>query len=220
MRRTYTQKGLTLVEVMVALMVFALIAAACVYALQMGVNSREQLEAADADLKEVQLARILIKEDLAQVVNRSVRDSFGVAKPSAFAGGQITFGGRAEDDEEILVEFVRGGWLNPNAQNPRSTLQHVQYIFTDGALVRRARLYLDETENADVIERVLFAELDDASADFLSGQNRGELEWADAWPVSGAASGPPKAVRISLSSEKLGDLEQLFWIGDVGAPAS
>ena len=209
------QRGMTLVEVMVALMVFALIATASVYALRLGVDSRDQLDAADRELREIQLARILMKEDLAQIVDRPVRDPFGVAKPASFAGGQIVFGGRVEDDEKILVEFVRAGWLNPNAQNPRSSLQHVEYVFRDGALVRRARLYLDETDNADVIERVLFDNIDDASAAFLNGESRGELEWIDAWPVSGLASSPPRAIEITTQSKTMGDLRQLFWIGDL-----
>lgn len=217
MTRHAKQHGLTLVEVMIALLVFALIASASVYALRLGVDSRDQLSEVDANLRALQLARVLIKDDLAQVVNRPVRDEFGVAKPAAFSGGQITFGSRAEDDEQILVEFVRGGWLNPNASDPRSTLQHIKYIFRQGTLWRRSYDYLDETENANFSERVLFDNLEDASASFLNGEFRGEPQWADAWPLGPGETAGPKAIAIDLTPENGTPFRQLFWIGSIGA---
>ncbi len=208
------QRGMTLPEVLVALLVFAAIASASVYALRLGVDSRDQLAAADAELKAFQIARTLIKEDLAQVTRRKVRDEFGEIGPAAFRGNLVTFGGRVEDDENVLMAFVRDGWVNPGAHAPRSALQYVEYIFRDGALIRRARIYLDEAAQSDVIERVLFDGLEGASAAFLVGEERGELAWADIWPVS-AASAPPPAVALRLEWPDRAPLEQRFWIGEM-----
>jgi len=215
--RVQSQKGVTLPEVLISLLIFALIASASVYALRLGVDSREQLSAADQQLKKLQIARILIKEDLAQVVARPARDEFGGLSPVYFAGGQTSFAGRAEDDEKILVSFTRGGWLNARAATPRSTLQHVEYIFKGGAIIRRARIYLDEAPNAEIVERVLFDGLTGANAQFLIGEFRGELDWADVWPVSGGAQRPPRAVALVLEQGGSETLRQLFWIGEVGA---
>lgn len=209
------QKGFTLPEVMIALLVFAAIASASVYALRLGVDSRDQLASADARLKAFQIARTLIKEDLAQVAARNVRNEYGQLLPAAFRGNIVEFGGSVEDDETLLLAFVRKGWLNPNADAPRSSLQYVEYILKDGALIRRARVYLDEASQSDMIERVLFEGLEDASASFLIGETRGELEWADIWPVSGAAR-PPSAVALTLTFADETSLEQRFWIGDLG----
>lgn len=207
--------GFTLPEVLIALLIFSLIATASIYSLRLGIDSRDQLTAVDQTLKELQIARILMKEDLAQVVSRPVRDEFGIANPVFFHGGQITFGGRAADDEKTLVSFVRGGWQNPRAASPRSALQHVEYIFKGDALIRRAWVYLDQTSNSEMTERVLFNQLDDARAEFLTGEFRGELEWADAWPVTGD-TGAPRAVAIIITQQGKAPLRQLFWIGDVG----
>lgn len=209
------QKGFTLPEVMIALLVFAAIASASVYALRLGVDSRDQLAAADERLKAFQIARTLIKEDLAQTALRSVRDEFGQRVPAAFRGNIVEFGGRVEDDETLLLAFVRNGWRNPNADAPRSSLQYVEYILKGGALIRRARVYLDETSQSDIVERVLFEGLEDASASFLIGETRGELEWADIWPVSGASQ-PPPAVSLTLTWPDEAPLEQRFWVGDIG----
>lgn len=215
MTRQRRQNGFTLPEVMIALLVFAAIASTSVYALRLGVDSRDQLAAADERLKAFQIARTLIKEDLAQVTARNVRDEFGQLLPAAFRGNIVEFGGRVEDDETLLLAFVRNGWRNPNADAPRSSLQYVEYILKDGALIRRARVYLDEAAQSDVMERVLFDDLEDASVLFLIGENRGELEWADIWPVSGAAK-PPSAVLLTLTWSDQAPVEQRFWIGELG----
>lgn len=214
--RVQSQKGVTLPEVLISLLIFALIASASVYALRLGVDSREQLSAADDQLKKLQIARILIKEDLAQVVARPARDEFGGLSPVYFSGGQTLFASRAEDDEKILVSFTRGGWLNARAAAPRSALQHIDYVFKGDAIVRRARIYIDEAPNAEFVERVLFDRLTGASAQFLIGEFRGELDWADAWPVSGGAQRSPRAVALVLEQGGTQTLRQLFWIGELG----
>ena len=222
------QKGLTLAEVMVALLIFSLIAASSVYALRLGVESRDQLEAADDELKRLQLARLLIKEDLAQITPRPARDEFGIAPASVFFGGEVVFSGRREDDERILLSFVRGGWVNPGAVSPRSALQHVEYVFTGGALVRRARAFVDETQASEGFERVLFDNLDEAYTEFLVGEVRGDLDWADAWPLDGAVIGGagggadaslPRAVALVMRMEEGAPLlRQYFWLGELGLP--
>lgn len=219
MSRVREQQGLTLPEVLIALLIFAMISASSVYALRLGVDSRDQLAAADEELKTLQIARILMKEDLAQAVLRSTRDEFGVRRLNVFEGGQAAFGGRIEDDETILLSFVRAGWINPGALAPRSALQRVEYVFRDGAVIRRAHAFMDETSNTDRLERIVFDGLTDARAEFLNGEFRGELVWAEAWPVSGQL-GAPRAVALTLEWEDAEPLRQLFWIGDLGEGGS
>jgi len=207
------QSGFTLPEVLVALLIFSLIAAASVYALRLGVNARDQLGEADDALRELQLARMLIKEDMAQIVLRHVRDEFGDPAPAAFQGGRDIRRGRVEDDERILMSFTRAGWINPDARAPRSALQYVEYVRRGDQLIRRARLYLDDAGGGERIERVLFEGVEEAGVEFLSGEFRGALEWASEWPVPGATSAPP-AIALTISNEAVRDLRQLFWIGE------
>lgn len=213
--RAVRQRGMTLPEVLIALLVFTAIAAASVYALRLGVDSRDQLAAVDEELKTFQIARTILKDDLAQATQRRVRDEFGDSREAAFLGNLESFGARREDDERLLIGFVRSGWLNPGAEDPRSALQYVEYVFRNGALIRRARAYLDEAANADVTERVLIEDLETVQASFFLREERGELEWVDIWPVSGNAP-PPRAVSLVIEREGRAPLRQLFWIGDIG----
>ena len=215
-RRRSRQHGLTMIEVMMALLVFSIVAAASVYTLRLGVDARDQLTQADDTLKDIQLARILIKEDLAQAVVRTTRDEFGVASPSPFQGGRNVVRTRIEDDERILVSFTRAGWINPRAAAPRSALQYVEYVLVGDEVIRRARIYLDDAGDSARQERVLFRGVEDAQVEFLSGEFRGELEWATEWPLPGAARAIPRAVAVTVNAEGLGELRQFFWIGEVG----
>ncbi|MCK5745879.1 MAG: type II secretion system minor pseudopilin GspJ [Oricola sp.] len=214
MTARHRQKGMTLPEVLIALLVFAAIAGTSVYALRLGVDSRDQLARADANLKAFQIARTLIKEDMAQVTPRRVRNEFGDMEETVFRGNLESFGARREDDERLLAAFVRGGRINPDAAAPRSALQYVEYVYRNGALIRRSRAYLDEASRADVSERVLFDDLVDARAAFLLGEDRGELQWADICPVAGG-SPPPRAIALTIEREDETPLRQLFWIGAV-----
>jgi len=207
------EQGLTLVELLVALLVFSFVASASVYALRLSVDARDQLSAADRRIAEIQIARILLKEDLAQIVNRRVRDEFGDPTSAAFRGGTEMRLRNPVPGETLLMGFVRVGWANPGADAPRSSLQYVEYLEKDGALVRRIRPFLDDARGQPHFDRVLISDAKGIEARFLAGELRGELEWAASWPLPGGDSGPPRAVSISFSTKRFGDLREDVWIG-------
>ncbi len=216
------QKGLTLVELLIALLVFAFIASAAVYALRLSVNARDQLAAVNSEIGEIEIARMVMKEDFALSVPRPVRDAYGAPAGPAFLGGMETLRRPSVLGERLLVAFVRSGWSNPEAAAPRSSLQYVEYIEKDGALIRRSRAYLDDARGQTPVERVLIAEAGAVSVSFLAGQTPSDLLWAEGWPapgISGASSGSPKAVAVTATLPRLGEVRQLFWIGEMAAPA-
>lgn len=207
------QKGLTLIELLVAMLVFSFIASISVYALRLSVDARDQLSAADKRVAEIQIARILLKEDLAQAVNRPVRDEFGTSTGAAFRGGTEMRLRNPVPGETLLMGFVRAGWANPGAEAPRSSLQYVEYLEKDGALVRRIRPYLDDARGQPHYDRILIADAYDIEATFLAGEARGELDWAATWPLPGAGGALPRAVSVSFSSKRFGRLSEYVWIG-------
>lgn len=215
------QKGLTLVELLVALLVFSFVAAAGVYALRLGVNARDQLAAADRRIAEIEIARIMLKEDLAQIVNRRARDEFGDPAVAAFRGGLEMRLRNPVPGETLLMGFVRGGWANPGDEAPRSSLQYVEYLEKDGALVRRIRPFVDDARGQPHYDRVLIADARNIEARFLAGEIRGELDWVTSWPAPGAAGFAPEAVSLAFATRRFGPLTLHAWIGraDEGAGA-
>lgn len=210
------QRGLTLPELLIALLIFAMISGVSVYALRLAVEGREQLETADATIRDMQIARLIIKQDLGGVAMRVVRDEFGAPYPSAFIGGVGLAFRRPVDGETLLLAFVRRGWDNPGEAAPRASLQAVEYLLVGDKLVRRARPYLDDAAGQPRAERVLIDGVSEASIYFYAGEVNGRFDWSEMWPRGcvGATCPPPKAIRMSLTTKRYGALEQLFWIGE------
>lgn len=213
------QRGVTLPELLVALFIFAMISGAGVYALRLAVDGREQLERADSELREWQIARMIIRQDLAQLAERTVRDEFGQPQAGPFIGG-IGFAGRLPvENETPLAGFVRRGWVNPGNAAPRSSLQYVEYVLKGDDIVRRTRPYLDDARGQPETDRVLFSGVSNVEFSFLAGETSEGLQWADAWPGPGARGFAPRAVRLVFATDRLGEVEQLFWIGDLSETA-
>lgn len=210
------QHGLTLVELLVAMLVFSFVASASVYALRLSINARDQLEAADGRIAEIEIARIVLKEDLAQIVDRPARDEFGDKARAAFRGGAEIRLRNPVPGETLLMGFVRGGWANPGGDAPRSSLQYVEYLEKNGALVRRIRPFLDAARGQPQYDRILISDARDIEVRFLAGEIRGELDWAASWPLPGAGSAPPQAVSLRFVSDRFGALRDDFWIGRIG----
>lgn len=207
------QSGVTLPELLVALFVFALISSVGVYVLRLAVDGREQLTETDDALREWQLARIIIRQDLMQIVDRPVRNEFGETQGGVVIGG-IGFSGRTpESGETPLVGFTRAGWANYDPQTPRSTLQYVEYIQKDDRIVRRTRVFLDDARDQPKRDRTLFKGVSDVSFEFLLNEGARGLEWTENWPAGGTRA--PRAVRLRFQTDKFGEIEQLFWVGSL-----
>jgi general secretion pathway protein J len=208
------QRGLTLPELLIALLIFALISGAAVYALRLSVEGRQQLEEADNDIRDMQIARLIIKQDLASIVLRTVRDEFGKPYPASFLGGDGLSFLPHVDGERLLMSFVRRGWDNPDDLAPRPSLQAVEYLMVGDALVRRTRPYLDDARGQKRTDRVLLGDVSSVRLSFFAGgETSAGLTFVDLWPAPQGVGDAPQAIRLALDTKRFGALEQLFWIG-------
>lgn len=186
-------RGFTLVEMLVALLVFGLLSVAGVSVLVYAADNRDVISARMERLGEFQRARGLLKADLSQAAMRRVRQGNGAAARDAFVGNRLGNPGP-------LFAFVRRGWANPDAE-PRASLQYVEYRLVDGQLERSARGALDGV--APAAPQVMLTGIEDAA---IAYRYRGE--WLDGWP--GGAETMPQAVRLDLELDGIGRVEQLF----------
>ena len=209
-----SQRGLTLPELLIALLVFAMISGAAVYALRLSIEGREQLEEADRDIRGMQMMRLILKQDLAGFVDRRVRDEFGNKYPASFLGGDGLSFRPPVDGERLLMAFVRRGWTNPDDAAPRSSLQAVEYLIIGENLVRRVRPYLDDARGQPRTDRVLVENVSNFKIDFFTGQETGAgLVYSALWPAPQGTGEAPEAIRISFTTPRFGEIEQIFWVG-------
>ena len=191
--------GLSLVEVLVALAVFALLAAAAVGVLAWAAGQQGAVRARMDRIAELQRAHALLQADLGQVVLRRVRDADGQLSRNAFRAAP-------PDDRRLpLLGFVRGGWDNPDAA-PRPSLQYVEYQLVRDRLERRTRPALDGTEPGP--PQVVLAGVRAVRTGFYSHR-----QWSDGW--TGGATALPQAVMVEVELADLGTVRQLFLLPGV-----
>ncbi|MEP6785766.1 MAG: type II secretion system minor pseudopilin GspJ [Sphingomonadales bacterium] len=141
-RRGSTEDGFTLVEMMVALFIFGLLAAAGVALLSVGVRAQaaatHELEAT-ARLRRMS---VLLANDMAQIVPRTARSGDG-AVLRAFTGNDGT-------SNPLVMGYVRAGWSNPDG-SMRAGVQRVDLVLSEGRLERHGYRSVDGTSPAAVI---------------------------------------------------------------------
>lgn len=188
-------RGFSLVEVLVAVVVFALLSAAGVAVLAYAVDQhgivRERLDR----VQEFQRARALLRADLGQAAPRRARRADGSVPAQALVGtaGDAVAG-------MPLVALVRRGWSNHD-EAPRASLQYVEYRLVEQRLERRTRPAVDGAALGK--PQVVLAGVHGARALY---HYRGQ--WLDGWP--GGADAVPAAIRLQLELDGLGDVEQWF----------
>jgi general secretion pathway protein J len=190
------EHGFILVELVVALFIFALISAGGVSLLGYSVGVQAAAGERLDDVAAIRRVGALLTADLAQATPRISRDAEG-RQQVAFEGGTGAPG-------EVALAFVRRGWSN-EAGEARSSLQKVEYRLKDGVLLRRTWPMVDGSEArppAPVLKGVRSLVL----------RYRIGGEWRERWD-SKRPDALPKAVEAVIDVDGTGPVRQLFLTG-------
>ena len=191
-----SRSGFTLIEVMIALLIFALLAAAGVLVLSQSIDNRFVVKAATDRTAELQRLRASLSADLGQAAPRRVRAANGQPAFSTILA--------AEAPGDPLLVLVRAGWSNPDGR-PRASLQRVEYRLVEDRLERRVYPYLDGARPGP--PQVLYQGVSAPTLAFIS-------EGAEAPRFLPSPGRPlPDAVRLDLTLEGYGPVRQLFVVG-------
>ena len=186
-RMRHAEAGVTLVETLVALFVIALMATAGAVMTNQSLRGARAVETRGAAAAELSTALSLISADLAAYADRSSQDASGAEPPNAFEGYAPRHDGR-------LMIFVRNGWENP-AGDVRGDLQRVEYLFRDGALIRRSWQAPDPGPNTDFVDQTLLSGIQKIDAQFGRAD-----EWQSEWGAAISASrAAPQKVELKIS---------------------
>lgn len=183
MRRN-RRAGFTLVEILVALFIFAIIGLIGTQ-LVGRVTKQQTLLAGRGDrVMEIQRAMQVMKRDFMQINQRSIRDGLGDLR------GALVL------DDDNLLEFTRLGWRNPLRQ-PRPDEQRVAYRFDEREKVL-ARLFwpvLDRAQDSEPVRQILLTDVERAEFSIIGSDG----SRSDYWPrVAQATPGAVQAAAILL----------------------
>lgn len=185
------QRGYTLVEVLIAVTVFAILAGTVYAALNTLSQAAFVHRERSAELAELQRALVRLETDLRQLTVRPVRASDRQLLP-ALAGqaGQL--------------EATRAGWANPQ-QHRRSQLQRFAWSANRDRLVRTSWSVTDRTPATPAVAEEVLAGLEALEFGYYSADGR----WLEQWPEDGASAGLPRAVRYRMETTGFGQVERI-----------
>jgi general secretion pathway protein J len=179
-------RGFTLIELVVALFIAAIMFLFGYRALSQAISSRKEVEEQSARLQALQTTMRILEQDFELAEPRPVRNTIGDGYMAAFSAAgtsgigsvstQLT-GTSLKGQSAPLVSLTRVGWTNPVGIQ-RSEMQRVTYTIENGSLTRSYYPVLDATEAVLPVKRVLIEHVKSFTLRFMdAGHN-----WQTSWP--------------------------------------
>lgn len=195
--------GFTLLEVLVALGIFALFSAMAYGSLVRLLENRERLEIERAFWREISLLYTRMQDDFTQARERRVRDT----------DGQLLFAfiGQPTGPSAISppsVELTRGG--APTGVSGRPDLQRIGYRLADGVLYRLTWPVLDRAPGTRPLAVPVFEHVEEFQVRFY------ENTWLNQWPPQPQQPGVPalpRAVEVTIVHRSRGKFTRTFLVG-------
>lgn len=193
--------GFTLLEVLVAVAIFAIVGMMAMGGYNELITQSERVDGSAARIRAVQSAMLRIGQDFATLEPRPVRQALGEEFDPALSAGESA-------DE--LIELTHSGWSNP-AGIARPTLQRVAYRLQDNKLRRDYWPVLDRTMNVDPVSAVMLDGVESVTLRFMGA----DRDWKEQWPPLGYSGRDarfvrPLAVEITLELEDWGKITRII----------
>lgn len=187
--------GFTLLELLIATALLALVSAMAYGGLNSLLRSNEQVEQRLARFEALRFAINQLTTDLQQAVLRPVNDPLGQIEPALVV-----------DPQDLhRFDFTHLGWLNPLGRT-RGTAQRVSYRLEGTDWVRIRWLVLDAQDDGAAVRDTVLAGVDRFEVRVLDFNNA----WHRSWPLPQMPPDAlPKVVEVTLLLPDLGEITRL-----------
>ena len=203
------QRGFTLLEVLIAVTITAVIGLGVWQVINGVVNSRDRVNELAEQFDGLQRSMLLLERDIMQVVNRPARDIYGDFQPALSS--------RADDFSLLLT---RQGWRNPLGIR-RSGLQRVGWEYTGSELRRRYWPMVDQGQEDDSRDVLLLEGVKRLEIRFLDANRSWQPQWPTDEVMAGLTPGSrpdiplPLGMEVTLEHERFGSLVRTFALPDL-----
>ncbi len=193
-------KGFTLIEILIALTVFAILATITSSSLYYAFTTRTRVNAQAERLNALQLAVSIIQQDISQTVERAIRGNEMHLFP-VFVG------------QPQYLELTRDGNVNPQSLEKRSSLKRIALVCIDGSLLHRTWPSLDPANRKTYEDKVLLENVTNCHFNYLNQSLQLLPEWREQAVTQNQGKEPlPKAIQINITLQEWGEMNLLFII--------
>jgi general secretion pathway protein J len=199
MKTSSFAKGFTLLELLIALSIFSVMAAIAYGGVRLVINGSQQLEQAADSLSSLQRTFLFLQQDLEQAVSRRIRDDFGFQEQAFIC---------CEDGK--LLHLTRGN-IRGNMLGG-ADLKRVEYSLEEGQLERRVWSVLDRVQDSKSSRLRLLEKVQGIDIKIL---DYGDSEWQSSYTLESTSNNIelPRAVEVTITTERYGAITRLFLIG-------
>ncbi|USD60604.1 type II secretion system minor pseudopilin GspJ [Vibrio sp. SCSIO 43140] len=190
-------KGFTLIEVLVAIAIFASLSVAAYQVVNQVQRSNELSQARSARLQEIQRGFVYLDSDFRQLALRQFRHEGEepLTRLMLWQEGLLESEGRG-------LLFARLGWLNPQNQFPRGEVAKIGYRLQEGKLERLWWRYPDTTVGEEPVALPIFTKVESFDMRFYNGES-----WANEWQAELTL---PLAIEVKIRFEDYDEISRIY----------
>jgi len=209
-------RGFTLIEVLVAMAITAVVGVMAYSTLNSAVDAVERSELQTRRLNDINTFFSIFSKDIRQVVARSIRNENGEMESALLS----------QEGDLVGLRLTRTGWQNPRPEVfVRSQLQRVHYQLENKSLVRESFYMIDRPEGeqeptrSELLDKVVSLKFRFMTEPKGGGTH--ELlkgEWLDSWPPKTqnvemqetVSELLPAVVEIKLELQDWGEVRRVY----------
>ncbi|ROS01344.1 general secretion pathway protein J [Sinobacterium caligoides] len=190
------QQGFTLIEVLVAMAISAVIGMLSYAALSGNITSMDVAQKHQQRLADLQLFYNVLSRDIREFIPRPVRSLDSTDRLPALQTGV---------GELYWLSLTRGGWRNPLSL-PRSELQRVAYRWEGDKIYRGQWLVLDGISDESYRESPIIDEVSNVEINVFDQQGNEH----SVWPLNNGSSAEPQMVEVIVTFNDLDEVRRIY----------
>ncbi|WP_371375876.1 type II secretion system minor pseudopilin GspJ [Thalassotalea aquiviva] len=189
-------KGFTLLEVLIAVALFAIISLASTAMLTNIIESSDANKIKTSQINQLQRAFLVMERDFLQMTRRTIRLEGEAPLKNFIYSSETSFA-----SVEQGIGFVRTGWRNPALLLPRSDVQALGYQLEEQTLNRIHYVFADPVVGEEPKVRPLLNGVKSLAFEYY---------YANKWQENLPTSDLPEAIAVEIELEEYGLIRRQF----------